>query len=155
MLENEEKYTAFMELISNSSQIWSLFCGFTFATIAILITLLPNPSQIMSQATLFFMAFLFDVCLFLILFTQLTSAYLHWISPMPQGLPRLALRIHNRLGTLCWILLGIQPILMFLLWNLVYLALASGVVYVLICLLAYFSVFKPYRERLRKLRSSE
>ena len=152
MTENKEQYPAYMEFLSNSSQIWSLFCGFTFATIAILITLLPDPSHMMSQVTLFSMAVLFIIFVFLIFFNFTASTSLYRISPKPQRIvSKAAVRVYNLLASLGWGLLSIQPILMFLLWNLVYLASATGIVYALMTILGYLCVWKPATERLREL----
>ena len=57
MSKNEEDYSSYLTYETWATQIIALFCGFTFTAITIILTLLPDPSQIQSQIILFFRAF--------------------------------------------------------------------------------------------------
>jgi hypothetical protein len=63
-------------------------------------------------------------------------------------------------GIFHWVLIlsiglwGVAVVLMFLLWNLIYLALASGVVWALANIVALIFIMKPYWKFYRKTVSS-
>jgi hypothetical protein len=65
MSEVEEDYSDYIKHMSNISGLGSVLAGFTLTTLTLLITLLPDPSQIPVQITLFFLASLFDTFMFL------------------------------------------------------------------------------------------
>jgi len=147
----EEDYSSYLAYESFFGEILALFCGFTFTAITILITLLPDPSQIMAQGSLFFLAFMFYLFKFILFWSLLYLAYC--VKAVPS-------EIRGR-RTLMWLTLlsfslwGLAIVLMFLLWNLVYLALASGIMCAFFIVLDYIFVVRPYVELSRKMRAKK
>jgi hypothetical protein len=62
-------------------------------------------------------------------------------------------RLHEWLTILGFYLWGFAILLMFVLWNLLYLALASRAMYVLFIILAYVIIWKPALELSQEMRS--
>jgi len=137
---DEEDYSDYIKHMSNLSSVGSLLAGFTFTTITILITRLPDPSSIMSQLVLFFMAVLFFLFIFLVGWNANTIIY--FCRNVPPKTKQLS--IFTLLTLVSYILLGVTVILMFLLWNLIYLALASGIVWALLIILFFIFILKPF-----------
>lgn len=137
--------------LSNLSGVLSLFCGFTFTAITLLITVLPDPNSFLSQFTLFFFTVLFDLFLFLLAWA--TTTLIRFCEHVPFNMIQ-----HS--GILHWVLIlsiglwGVAVVLMFLLWNLIYLALASGVVWALANTVAFIFIMKPYWKFYKKTVSS-
>jgi hypothetical protein len=65
----------------------------------------------------------------------------------------------RKIGMYLWILgfgvWGFAIVLMFLLWNLIYLASATAILYVLFTVLQYILAWKPVIEHSRKMRSKK
>jgi len=137
---NEKDYSDYIKHLSNLNSVGSLLAGFTFTTITLLITRLPDPSSIMSQLVLFFIAVLFFLFIFLVGWNANTIIY--FCRNVPPKTKQLS--IFNLLTVMSYILLGVTVILMFLLWNLIYLALASGIVWALFIISFYIFVWKPF-----------
>lgn len=64
MSSDEEYYSDFLNQLSNLSVELSLFSGFTFTIITILLTMLPGPSTLSAQIALFFLVMLLDLFIF-------------------------------------------------------------------------------------------
>lgn len=116
-------HSTFITARSISAQKFSLFSGFTFVAVVLLLTLLPNPSQAMVQATLFVLTAFLYLCL-LNLFTE--ESVIHYCVRYAPPIPRSLIKRANNMISLTWILLPIILVLMFLSRNLTYLALATG-----------------------------
>jgi hypothetical protein len=128
--ENGEKYTEYVKTLAGSRvTMLSLFSGFTFSTITILLNQLPDPSSLISQLTLFFLVVLFDLCLFLLAWQTLIVLGTYNVRNAPAR-AKWELTVFNLLLTVVFILWGWSVVLMFLLRNLYYLALVSGVLWV-------------------------
>jgi hypothetical protein len=140
MTTDEEDYSDYIKHMSNLSSVGSLLAGFTFTTLTLLITRLPDPSSIMSQLVLFFIAVLFYLFIFLVGWNANTIIY--FCRNVPPKTKQLSL--FNLLTLVSYVLLGVTVILMFLLWNLIYLALASGIVWALFIISFYIFVWKPF-----------
>jgi hypothetical protein len=140
MTTDEEDYSDYIKHMSNLSSVGSLLAGFTFTTLTILITRLPDPSSIMSQLVLFFIAVLFYLFIFLVGWNANTIIY--FCKKVPPKTKQLS--TFNLLTLVSYVLLGVTVILMFLLWNLIYLALASGIVWALFIISFYIFVWKPF-----------
>jgi hypothetical protein len=128
--------------------IIALFCGFTFTAITILLTRSPDPSLLMSQVTLFFLAFMFYLFQFILLYSIYYLAYcIKDVPPDAKG---------RKTGVVLWFtsfsLWGIAILLMFLIWNLTYLAIASGLVFAMFDVLTLVFIYKPFIERSKRLR---
>lgn len=99
----------------------------------------------MSQATLFFLTLLFEFFLFLSAW-QMTiiigCAPARIVATAYAGVFKREVATFSLLMLLGLSLLGMSVILMFLLWNLLYLALASGVVWILFLVTTYSIIRK-------------
>ena len=151
MSANEKDYSSYLSYESVAAHVLALFCGFTFTAITILVTRLPDPTQIMSQVTLFFLAFLLDSMQFILFYSIMYLAYCIKDVP-PETKMRRKVAWFYFLSLISW---GVAVVLMFLLWNLTYLALASGIMYALFTILGYIPAVKSFIELSRKLRSQK
>lgn len=126
MSENEKAdYSAYIAQHSNFLQLYAFFSGFVFTAITILLTLLPDPSQFLAQITLFALTFLFGLFSVLIHQTQVVLYYCARIAPV---LPDRTKKSMNSLWHVTTLMLPATLVLMFLLWNLPYLALSTVIV---------------------------
>jgi len=145
---NEKDYSDYIKYLSNAVSVFSFFAGFTLTTITLLITLLPDPSSIMSQLTFLFLAVLFDLLIFSMGF--IVNLVIYFCRNVPP--------LTKRLATITTLVVtvtqfgGIGIVLMFLLCDLIYLALASGVVYASVVIATYIFTVKPLKEY-RKTRA--
>jgi len=147
----KKDYSDFVSHLSNLSGVLSLFCGFTFTSITILMTQLPDPSSILAQFTLFFFAVLFDLFLFSLTWT--TISLIQFCEYVPFNMFQHS-NIFNWLLFSLFGVWGLAVVLMFLLWNLFYLALASGIVWTLLVITGFILLWKPFQEFYRKTVSS-
>ena len=137
----EDDYSDYITHMSNGTRWFSLLAGFAFTTLTLLITLLPDPSQIVAQFTLFFVMFVCDFLLFITAWASFNLVYLcRKVPPLTREL-----RIFNYLSWSGICLFGVIPVLMFLVVKLVHLALVSGFVWVVIMIALYFVCWKPFR----------
>jgi hypothetical protein len=123
--ENEEKYTEYVKALDRSRvTMLSLFSGFTFSAITLLLDQLPNPSSFISQLTLFFLAW------------QTIIMIGTWnVSKVPAH-AKWELSVFNLLLMIVFILWGWSAVLMFLLRNLSFLALVSGILWMAVIVTA-------------------
>ena len=140
--KNEEDYSDYLRHRTNLVSTLSLLAGFTFTVITMLLTQLPNPSRLQSQLTLFFLAVLFDLFVFLVEYNRTASIRLcRKVPPLTR-----AIAIDNGLISLGVCLWGVAVTLMFLLWDLTFLAIASGVVWAAFMASDYIFIMKPFQE---------
>ncbi len=139
MTADEKDYSDYIKHMSSFSSVISVFAGFTFTVLTLLITLLPDPSSIKAQVTFFFLAVLFDLSIFLVAWNTINNVY--FCRNVPPLTKRLAM--FNWLSFLCFNLSGLAIILVFLLSDLIYLTLASGIVWVLFIIAIFFFTWKP------------
>jgi len=145
---DEKDYSDYIKHMSSFNSVASVFAGFTFTILTLLLTQLPDPSSIMSQLTLFFLAVLFDLLAFLVSWNSINNIY--FCRNVPPLTKRLAM--FNWLSVLSYSLLGVPIVLMFLLWNLIYLALALAVVWALFIIATFIFTWKPLMD-FRKTRA--
>ena len=152
MPEDEEKYSPYVQSHSMSSLTWSLFAGFTFAAITILLTQHPEPSQIPVQITLFIFAFMLFLFLHNLNGSNVTIGIcIRTAPPLPEKWHSTKFqRIQNLFDWIGWILLGYSVVFMYLLWSLYYLALASFVLGLLFLTLCYIDYIRPSEEYFKK-----
>jgi len=151
MPSTEDDYSTYLAYNTWVYQIVALFSGFTFTAITILLTLLPDPSQIHSQVILFFLASIFDLFQFDLFYGVYYLGYCVRKAP-PEARGRRTLMLLMLLSFSLW---GLAIVLMFFLWNLMYLALASGTLYASFTILAYIFIWKPGIEYSKRLRSQK
>jgi hypothetical protein len=136
----DKDYSDWIQYMSNVTNALTLFSGFTFTSITILLTLLPDPSRISSQITLFLLSALLDFFLFFMGWQTLLLIY--YCRNIPPLVARL--RLSSRLWFSSFGFLCMAVVVMFLLWDLTYLALASGLTLGLAFSLFYVFGWKPY-----------
>ena len=141
----EELYTYLLNLSRTRASVLTFLAGFTFTVISIFLNQLPDPTSSLSQITLFLLTLLFEFFLFLTAW-QMTII----ISCAP---PRIVAAAYGRVfrrevatfSMLMFIglsLLGMSVMLMFLLWNLIYLAIASSIVWIVVLITSYSIIRK-------------
>ncbi len=71
---------------------------------------------------------------------------------IPKGTMPTAAKIYNFAYSLIWFVIGIPLILMFVLWNLYYLALAASVVWILVIIVMISLVLRSGQMKIREIR---
>lgn len=150
MSEKEEEYSAYRSYYSIVTTTEALLAGFTFTGITLLLTQLPDPTHISIQATLLFLTVLLNLFLYGLTWAQ--SAVSNCIRIAPE-LPEVWWR-WNKARTMIMLIsdvgLRLSVVFMFLIWSMVYLAVASAVTLVLFEVFEYISINKAGIERLKK-----
>jgi hypothetical protein len=124
--KGDEKYQSYMTYFTHVSNRNAIFSGFTFTVITLLITLHPDVTSLNSQVVLFILMLLFYILVHqvvkaeMILMNCVTTA-----PPIPPEWQR-----HRRRHALIfeesrWILFCLSVVLLYFLWNLVFLAITS------------------------------
>ena len=140
--ENEKDYSDYIQLLSNTGSILALLSGFTFTAFTILLTLLPDPSSIASQFTLVFLAALFYLFMYLLSWGPPSMMrYCKNVPPASKGT-----NTFNSLVLLGYVGLELVIVLMPLVWSLIYVALASGVLLAITIILTNIYIWRPLRE---------
>jgi hypothetical protein len=139
----------------------SLLTGFTFTAITLLLNQLRDTNSLVAQLTLLFLTTIFNLFLFLLQWQIIIVIGVYYLrNPPPRYLWELSVFNLLMVGTSS--LWGISLVLIFLLWNWVYLALVSGVMWTLV-LIGTGAVTNhmlkrlgwSIREELKKLRTRE
>jgi hypothetical protein len=137
--ENEKDYSEYLQVGANTSNILILLSGFTFTGITIMLSQFPVLGSLAMQFILFFLASLFFLFMFLLVWAN--TIWMRFCGNVPLVTREMA--GFNRLLTLSYMLLQLAVVLMFLIWNLIYLSLASGVVLTMF-IIAYIRGFKGW-----------
>ncbi len=126
MPEEKAEYSEYFQHNTTIGSVLSLFCGFLFTSITILLTTLQNKEGVLAQATILFLALIFYLSLYVLL-DNLEMAF-HYI----KNIPPLTLKVKPFFFLLLiFYFFGTSTVLMFLLFNLVYLAAVSGMIWAL------------------------
>lgn len=121
--ESEKDYSDFLQIGANTINILVLLSGFTFTGITILLSQFPVLGSLTVQFVLFFLASLFFLFMFLLgMANTMFMKACRNLPPVTRDVVRF-----NRLIWVSWTLLQFAVVLMFLIWNLVYLTLATGI----------------------------
>ena len=144
-----EKKTSYSEYFGHNGVIvgvLSLFCGFLFTSITILLTSLQNKEGALAQATILFLTLIFYFSLYVLL-DNLEMAF-HYI----EDIPPLTLKVRPFFNLLLiFYFFGTSTILMFLLFNLVYLAIISAIIWTLVVIASINSTVKRfYRQSVKR-----
>jgi len=142
MTTDEEDYSDYIKHMSNISSSGYILAGFTLTTLTLLMALLPDPSQITVQITLFVLACLFDAYMFFAGWSSFNLIY--FCRRVPPSTRQL--NIFNYLGVVGFSMLGGTIVMIFLLSNLTYLTLASGVIWILFIIATYTILWKPFKK---------
>jgi hypothetical protein len=146
MSEKDEIYSPYMTLYSNNITIFALFSGFIFAAIVMVLAQYPNVAQIHVQAALFMLNFVLDLFLYVLLSEQHILGKCVEVAPtlLPRDIG--TLRYWNIVLSSSWILLTMVVPILFFLWSLLYLALASAIMSALLIVICYYDTVKPYND---------
>jgi hypothetical protein len=143
----EEEYTEYVKCVAGSRvTMLSLLSGFTFSAITVLLFYFPDKSSLISQATLFFLVVLFELCLFLLAWQTIIMIGT-WNVAMAPSRAVWELSVFNFLLVVVFILWGWSVVLIFLQEGLDYLALASGVLWTVI-ILTFVAILRGMVKRL-------
>ncbi len=138
---SEEK-TSYSEYFSHNStivEVLSLFCGFLFTSITILLTALQNKGGMLAQSTLLFLTLIFYLSLYVLL-DNLEMAF-HYI----KDIPPLTLKVKPFFYLLLiFYFFGTSTVLLFLLFDLPYLAVTSAVVWVIVVVASIDSTVRRF-----------
>ncbi|MFX1490772.1 MAG: hypothetical protein ACFFBU_00745 [Promethearchaeota archaeon] len=157
MVKSKPDYSEYRKHIISLASVMTFLAGFTFTVITLLLTQLPDLSSLalsinfLWQFTLFFLAVLFYLMLFIVFYCLVISIILVR-DLIPKGTMPTAAKIYNVAYALIWLLIGIPLSLMFLLWNLIYLALAAAIVWVLIIIVLFGLILRRGQVHIHRVR---
>jgi len=148
---DENDYSDYIKHLSNLGGGLLFISGFMFTVITILLTQLPNLNSLQSQLILFFFSVVFNLATFLAFFTTIEGIY------YCKRLPPLSKRhaVINVLGLLITMMTGLTVTLLFLLWNLTFLVITSGIVWIGFAISEFVFVWKPLTKYRKKFRSKK
>lgn len=145
MAKNEDSYSAYFDHNRTIVGVLSLFSGFLFTSITILLTSLQNKEEILAQATILFLTLVFYMSLYVLL-DNLEMGF-HYI----KNIPLLTLKVRPFFSLLViFYLFGTATVMMFLLFGLFYLSLVSGVIWILIVISSLKSTVKRFYEQSKR-----
>jgi hypothetical protein len=150
MSEIEDKYSSYRSYYSSMTTVTALLAGFTFTGITLLLTRLPDPTQTSVQATLLFLTVLLNLFLYSLAWAQTAIENCIRIAPELSQTWWRWNRARVMIGASSEYGLRFSVVLMFLIWNMTYLAMASALTLVLLIILEHRSIYKPYNEELKK-----
>lgn len=138
-MAEEENYADYFGHNRSISSVLSLFCGFLFTAITLLLTSYPNTQEVPAQATLFFLTFVFYVALYTLM-DNLEMGF-HYIKKIPP----LTLRVAPFFRLLLvFYLFGTAVVFMFLLFDLLNLAIITGILWAIFILVSIVSIAIPF-----------
>ena len=139
MSDEETSYSEYFSHNSTIVNVLSLFCGFIFTSITILLTVLQNKGGTLAQATILFLTLIFYFSLYVLL-DNLEMAF-HYI----KDIPPLTLKVKPFFYLLLiFYFFGTSTVLMFLLFDLLYLAVISALVWMIIVITSVNSTVKRF-----------
>lgn len=139
LAKEKSGYSDYFEHNNVIVQVLSLFCGFLFTSLTILLTWLQNKEEILAQTTILFITVLFYVSLYVLL-DNLEMRF-HYI----ENIPPLTLKIRPFFNLLMiFYLFGTATIMMLLLSGLFTLSLISAVIWAVIVILSINSTVKRF-----------
>jgi hypothetical protein len=137
--EDKNSYSDYFAHNSVIVEVLSLFGGFLFTSITILLTSLQSRGSLLGQATILFLTLVFYFSLYVLL-DNLEMAF-HYIDDIPP----LTLKVRPFFSLLLvFYSFGSSTILMFLLFDLFYLAVISGVIWALIVIYSINTTVKRF-----------
>jgi hypothetical protein len=137
---SDEIYTYLLGLSRTRVSVITFLAGFTFTVLGIFLNQLPDPSAPLSQITLFLLTLLFEFFLFLSVWQIsiiISCAPARIVGEAYSGVFRHETGTFSILMFIALSVLGMSVMLMFLLWNLLYLAIASCAVWIVVIIASY------------------
>lgn len=139
MADNKNPYSDYFDHNRTIVGVLSLFSGFLFTSITILLNQLQNKNEMLPQATLLFLTILFYIALYVLL-DNLEMGF-HYI----KDIPPMTMKVRPFFNLLViFYLFGAATVLMFLLFGLFYLSLLSGVIWVFVILLSFLTTVRRF-----------
>ena len=139
MSDDKTSYSEYFSHNSTIVNVLSLFCGFIFTSITILLTVLQNKGGMLAQATILFLTLIFYFSLYVLL-DNLEMAF-HYI----KDIPPLTLKVKPFFYLLLiFYFFGTSTIFMFLLFDLIYLAVISAAVWIVVVIMSVNSTVKRF-----------
>ena len=138
-VESSSDYSDYLKYISTISGITALFAGFDFTVLTLLLTRLPDPSTVPAQITLYAMAVLFLILIYLVGWTGMLLMYL-WrrIPPMTPRMRASAVLVFGAHLSVC------APVfLMFFLWQMTVLASVTLLTWIAFAIASYVHIWRP------------
>jgi hypothetical protein len=146
-MSEKEHYSDFLLQLSGLTSELTLFSGFTLTLLTLLVTTLPNPNTFQSQISLLFLTIIFD----------LLVSLLHWVSIMRtlfcRYLPFKEIRgsrYFNPLLFIVYSLWGLSTTIIFILFSLTNLALASISIWGILVIIGYAFYWQQFKEYYNK-----
>jgi hypothetical protein len=139
MADNGNPYSDYFDHNRTIVSVLSLFAGFLFTSITILLGGLQNETEVLPQATILFLTFLFYVTLYVLL-DNLEMGF-HYI----KDIPPMTLKVRPFFNLLViFYLFGAGNVLMFLLFGLFNLSLISGVTWIIVVILSLATTVRRF-----------
>ena len=150
-MSDEAYYSDFLNQLSGLTSELSLFCGFTLTIITILVTRLPDPTIMIAQLSLLFLTIMLNLLQFL----------LGWVIIMRtrycRYLPLNDIKHSKIFNTLLFLALAtwnLSVVLIYLLWDLTYLAITAAIIWLTVFIVSYTFLWGQFREHDKKIRTS-
>jgi len=141
MVCDEEDYSDYSRHINTTISGLTLIDGFAFTAITLLLTRHDQPSSLASQLVLLFLTILFDLNSLIV--QHLGVETLYYCRKVPPKTRKVAVR--TALMFLSSVLFGMAIPLMFFLFDLVYLSVATAVIWLLVVLAGFVFTYRPLR----------
>jgi hypothetical protein len=126
MSGTEVEYSNYISYHIMAANTYSLFMGFIFTSTVVLLTLFPNTSLITLQIILLILSLTFNILGFILFHIEAVLAYCVTIAPkLPQQYKG---SIIIQLSNMTWYMLAAITVLMFFVWNLIYLGAAAAII---------------------------
>lgn len=126
MADDQLDYSAYISYHTMAPNTFSLTMGFTFTSMVVFLTWVPDPTELRLQIVLFSLTLLFHVLGYLLFIEEATLAYCVRLAPnLPETYKG---SIVTRLSSLVWYMLGGITVLIFLVWDLPVLAATSAII---------------------------
>jgi len=137
-----DTYPDYFNLNRTIMSVLSLFAGFLFTSITLLVAWFPNRTEFASQVTILFMALIFYMSLYVLL-DNLEMGF-HYIDKIPP----MTLKVRPFLWLLViFYLFGTATILLFLLYGLVVLSVVSGTIWAMIVFISLWTTGRRFYEQ--------
>ncbi len=145
-MSQEDDYSDYSRHINTSISGLTLIIGFVFTSITLLLTRVENPSSPRSQPMLLFLTILFYLDAFII--QHLTAETVYYCKRLPPQTRKVAVR--TALMVLSTALFGLAIPFMFVLFDLLYLSVVAGAIWLVTSLAELAIVYKPLWKYRRK-----
>jgi hypothetical protein len=145
-MSQEDDYSDYSRHINTSISGLTLIIGFVFTSITLLLTRVENPSSPGPQFMLLFLTVLFYLDAFIV--QHLTADTVYYCKRLPPQTRKIAVR--TALMVLSTALFGLAIPFMFVLFDLLYLSVVAGAIWLVTSLAELATVYKPLWKYRRK-----